>query len=137
MIHNFSYNDPQVRQEVNEKIGRPFPFFERIKMGGIGSQRLVIINASKNILNHLEKNNHIRYSNIELRKGGIIIGFTSRLDGYGLVIGYKELKVSRTGHKLRLESDFDFVVLEPLNNDVLDLKFVEKLLRLQKPFTNV
>ena len=132
MIRNLSYNDPQTRQEINDKIGRSYSFFDRLKIRGNGSPRLVISDASKTILEHLEQNNHIRYSNVELRPRGIIVGFSSRLNGYGLVIDYKELKVNRAGNKLRLEGEFDFVELMPLNNDVLDAEFVAKLIHLQK-----
>lgn len=132
MIRNLTYNDPHIRQEVEAKIGKPFPWLTRIKMGGIGSQRLVIHDASSEILTHLERNNHIRYSNIELRNRGIIIGFFSGTNRYGLIIDFEEMLLTQKEQQLKLSGREFFMELKPLNNDVLDGKFLEKLMKVKE-----
>ncbi len=131
MIRNLTYNDPHIRQEVEAKIGKPFSWWDRLKMGGIGSQRLVIQDASAEILPHLERNNHIRYSNIELRNRGIIIGFFSGTNRYGLIIDFEELLLTQNGQQLMLSGKDFFIELKPLNNDVLDVQFLEKLMKVK------
>lgn len=91
MLRNVSYNNPQFTREINELVGTPFSIFQRIKMGGNGSPRLVISEASEEIDSLLEVDNRRRYANIELRPKGIIVGFRSRLEAYVFVIPYHKL----------------------------------------------
>lgn len=91
MLRNVSYNNPQFTREINELVGTPFSIFQRIKMGGNGSPRLVISEASEEIDSLLKVDNRRHYANIELRPKGIIVGFRSRLEAYALVIPYHKL----------------------------------------------
>ena len=47
MIKNLSYNSKKINTLLLELVGRPFSFIERLKLGGIGSNKLVISDASK------------------------------------------------------------------------------------------
>lgn len=91
MLVNTSYNDKKINQEIDTLVGAPFSFFERIKMGGVGSPQMRIRTASKEILSLLNKNTNRDIANIELRPKGIIVRFHSRLENYALVIPYFKL----------------------------------------------
>ena len=93
MLLNISYNDIKQKKEIDKLVGKPFSIKERLKMGGIGSEKLIISSASVNIRNLLLLDNNINKCNIELRPIGIIVFFRSLLETYGLIIPYFKLKI--------------------------------------------
>ncbi len=93
MLKNVSYNDDKTISEINDFVGKPFSIFERIKLGGIGSSKLLITKTDSIINNLLELDHNINYCNIEIRPKGIIIRFRSLLDTYALIIPYFKLKL--------------------------------------------
>ena len=93
MIKNLSYNSKKNRTILFEIVGRPLSLIERIRLKGIGSNKLIIIDASKEIVELLRLDNNINYCNIEIRTNGIIIRFRSLLETYGLIIPYYKLVI--------------------------------------------
>ena len=81
-------------------VGRPLSLIERFKLRGIGSNKLVITDASKEIVDLLRLDNNINYCNIEIRKNGIIIRFRSLLETYGLIIPFYKLAVYKGDSKI-------------------------------------
>ncbi|MAJ37765.1 MAG: hypothetical protein CMC19_07570 [Flavobacteriaceae bacterium] len=128
MLVNTSYNDKKINQEIDTLVGAPFGFFERIKMGGVGSPQMRIRTASKEILSLLNKNTNRDIANIELRPNGIIVRFHSRLENYALVIPYFKLTLFK-GEKdsSSVFCDQHKITFEVYNKQVS--KFVKRLLR--------
>lgn len=93
MLLNISYNDPTVKRKIVKAVGRPFSLQQRWKLGGIGSQKLMINSASIDIHNLLILDNNLKSCNLELRPLGIIVHFRSLLETYGLIIPYYKLKL--------------------------------------------
>ena len=93
MLLNISYNDPTVKRQIEKAVGRPFSLKQRWKLGGIGSQKLMINSASIDIHNLLILDNNLKFCNLELRPLGIIVHFRSLLETYGLIIPYYKLKI--------------------------------------------
>ena len=93
MLLNISYNDPTVKRKIVKAVGRPFSLQQRWKLGGIGSQKLMINSASIDIHNLLILDNNLKSCNLELRPLGIIVYFRSLLETYGLIIPYYKLKI--------------------------------------------
>ena len=100
MIKNLSYNSKKINTLLLELVGRPFSFIERIKLGGIGSNKLVIADASKEIVELLRLDNNVNYCNIEIRKNGLIIRFRSLLETYGLIIPFYKLVIYKGESKI-------------------------------------
>ena len=73
MLFNVSYNDEKIKNKINSLVGDSFSLMERLKKGGIGSGKLIITKADKEIENLLILDKNINYCNIEKRKNGIII----------------------------------------------------------------
>ena len=53
MLFNISYNDEKIRIKIDNLVGKPFSLVERLKKGGIGSGKLIITKADKEIENLL------------------------------------------------------------------------------------
>lgn len=115
MFCNVTYNNPEQARKIDNLVGKPFTLKERLKMGGIGSPPFTIREGSLEIRNLLILDNNRNRCNIELRPGGIIIGFRSRLESYALIIPYYKLSIIKGDlgvftvhmdhHFLRLEAD--------------------------------
>ncbi|KPM31453.1 Hypothetical protein I595_2719 [Croceitalea dokdonensis DOKDO 023] len=93
MLLNVSYNDKKINKKIEEAVGKPFTIKERFKLGGIGSPKLEITQASVEIRNLLILDNNADCCNIEMRPNGIILGFRSLLESFALVIPYYKLTI--------------------------------------------
>lgn len=93
MLVNVSYNDKKIREKIDTEVGKPFTLKERIKLGGIGSPKLEITEASVEIRNLLILDNNANCCNIEMRPNGVILGFRSLLESYALIIPFYKLTV--------------------------------------------
>ncbi|MER3317932.1 hypothetical protein [Flagellimonas sp.] len=93
MLLNVSYNDKKVTKKIDEAVGKPLSIKERFAMGGIGSPKLHITEASIDIYNLLVLDNSTNTCNVEIRPNGIIVRFRSRLETYSLIIPYYKLNV--------------------------------------------
>lgn len=93
MLFNISYNQPTIRDRINEEVGPPFSLLERFKLNGTGSPKLFITSTSLDIHNLLVLDNNINTCNIEMRPKGIIVMFRSLLETYALIIPYYKLNL--------------------------------------------
>ena len=93
MLLNVSYNDKKITKKIDESVGKPLSIKERFAMGGIGSPKLHITEASIDIYNLLVLDNSTNTCNVEIRPNGIIVRFRSRLETYSLIIPYYKLNV--------------------------------------------
>ncbi|MHA7832238.1 MAG: hypothetical protein ACX93O_14180 [Flagellimonas sp.] len=93
MLLNVSYNDKKITKKIDEAVGKPLSIKERFAMGGIGSPKLYITEASIDIYNLLVLDNSTNTCNVEIRPNGIIVRFRSRLETFALIIPYYKLNV--------------------------------------------
>ena len=135
MIKNLSYNSKKNNTLLLELVGRPFSFIERLKLGGIGSNKLVIADASKEIVELLRMDNNLNYCNIEIRKNGIIIRFKSLLETYGLIIPYYKLVIYKGESNIySLYKDTDYIKFFVDNKSTSH--FIKKIIRLKTDYLN-
>lgn len=112
MLVNSSYNEKKVKEAINDLVGKPFGFFENIKLKGIGSPRLDILKTSVEIDMLLSYDNNRNFCNIELRPKGIIIRFRSLLETYSLVIPFYKLVVFKPGNTYTFHIDNHFITID-------------------------
>ena len=67
MLKNISYNNPKIIDEINNYVGKPYTILKRLKIGGIGSSKLIINSADSIIENLLNLDNNLNCCNIEIR----------------------------------------------------------------------
>ncbi len=131
MTKNISYKDKAVRSEINALVGKPFAMFERFRMGGIGSPRYTIREASANIMSLLNLDHNANYCNIELRPGGIIVGFRSILETYAWIMPYARLSIFRSLGVVTLYSGEYFMRLLSMDQSKSHGTFIRRLIRLK------
>ena len=135
MIKNLSYNSKKINLVLLELVGRPFSFIERLKLGGIGSNKLVIADASKEIVELLRLDNNVNYCNIEIRKNGLIIRFRSLLETYGLIIPYYKLIIYKGESNIySLYKDTSHIKFFADNKSTS--LFMKKIIRLKTDYLN-
>ena len=135
MIKNLSYNSKKNKKLLLEIVGRPLSFMERLKLRGIGSNKLVITDASKEIVDLLRLDNNINYCNIEIRTNGIIIRFRSLLETFGLIIPYYKLVIYKGESNIYSFYKDKYYIKFMADNKKTSL-FVKKIVGLKIKFQN-
>ena len=130
MLKNISYNDSKVFDEINDYVGKPYTIFQRIRIGGIGSSKLIINKADSKISNLLNLDNNINKCNIEIRPKGIIIRFRSLLETYGLIVPFYKLKLFKgKANEYSIYNDNYFIKVEVNKKDEYD--FFKKITKMK------
>jgi len=94
-------------QLIRDLVGKPFSFFDRIKMRGIGSKRMIIEKVSINLSKYLNTVSDANYANIELRPGGILILINKGLQNFTWVIPYYQLVIYKVnGSSIHAQGKF-------------------------------
>lgn len=93
MIYETTYQNNEIKQLINDCLGIPYSLFQSIKMGGIGSKRMIIEDVSPTLKNLMNKTSDINYCNIELRPNGILVLINKGLKNYTWAIPYHQLVV--------------------------------------------
>lgn len=126
MIYNTTYHNEDYLQQSKEVVGKAFRLLERLKMGGIGSGRLMIAEISPKLkLGKLEFS-EIDYGNIELRPQGIIVHYTSKLERFSWVIPYFRLNIYNA-QTYSIHANGSFIKFEKNKNYKENKKFLEKM----------
>jgi hypothetical protein len=130
MLKNISYNNPKIIDEINNYVGKPYTILQRLKIGGIGSSKLIINSADSIIENLLNLDNNLNYCNIEIRPKGIIIHFKSLLETYGLIVPFYKLKIFKgKANEYSIYIDNFFIKVNASEKNEHD--FLKKILRLR------
>ena len=135
MIFNITYNERKIENELIELVGKPFGFFDRIKMGGIGTNKLQILEATKTIAKCIEGRSVTNYCYLELRPKGYIVGFQSHLKTYAWAIPFHLLHVYYNGGLLSIYDNKDSVKLGAPFNGKVDKKYLRKILDLKMKYS--
>lgn len=130
MIFNTTHNNIEFKEYVNDVLGSPFSFLRSIKLGGIGSRRMIIEEVSDNLDKVLNKVSDLNYGNIELRPNGILVMINKGLENFTWVIPYRQLVIYKT-YGLSIHAQGKFIRFK--NNRMLkeNRGFFKKLMRLK------
>jgi len=135
VIINLSYNRPKIKTILFELVGRPLSFIESFKIRGIGSNKLVITDASHEIIDLLKLDNNINYCNIEIRKNGVVVRFRSLLETYGFILPYHKLVIYKGESKVySFYNDNNFIKFLAENKSTH--LFIKKVTTLKNDYLN-
>ena len=86
---------------IDQEVGRPFPFFQRLRMGGIGSKRMKIIGMSEGMERYRMPSQDTQYGLMEIRPNGVLVLINRHLQNFTWPIRYEDL---------RMEGEKDLVI---------------------------
>ena len=96
MILNTTYKNKDHDQLLDDLVGKGFSFIQSIKLGGTGSKRMIVDEASGNMQEFLNKTSSLNYANIELRPQGILVRMNKGLQNFTWAIPYYQLVLYKT-----------------------------------------
>ncbi len=134
MLRNTSYNNKDIKDDINRRVGYAYSILQRVKLGGTGSPRFVIMDASSDIDEFLERDNNINYCHIELRPGGIIVSFRSILETFSWIIPYHMLVIYKSKGTITLYSGEQFMRIQSLYKNKGNNSFFRKLIHLRSEY---
>ena len=136
MIFNTTYNNQDYDDESALLVGKKFSIFKRIKLGGIGSGRLIIEKTSPKLNIGKLKFSEIDYGNIELRPKGVIIHYTRKLERFSWVIPYYRL-VIYNARFFSIHANGNFIQFLKNKNYIENKKFVNRMVQLKIDFLDL
>lgn len=130
MLFNTTHTNNEAKELINDFLGHPFSFFQSIKMGGIGSKRMIIDEVSDNFNNLLNKVSDLNYGNIELRPNGILVMINKGLENFTWVIPYRKLVIYKT-YGLSIHADGKYIRFRDNKTYKENKSFFKKMIRLK------
>ena len=134
MILNTTYTNKDNDATINEMVGKPFGLWEKLKMNGTGSGRMIITDVSPRLERALLNGPDINYANIELRPKGILVRITRRLDNFTWIIPYYQLYTYLT-NGLSIHGQGEFLHFRNDRFLKSNKEFIKKMLNLKVVFT--
>ena len=134
MLFNITYSSKRLTKEINSIIGRPYSFLQRIRMKGIGTSKMQLVEYSSNIADLLQESNTTHYCYLELRPKGLIVGFQSKLKTYVLLIPFYQLSIYYNGGLLSIFSNNTKMKMKAPFYGSVDKKFLKKVLMLKTEY---
>ena len=127
MIYNSTYTDIEKDIETDNLVGKKYNLIKSIRLRGIGSKRLIVDELSINFKKLIQQKNDIIYSNIELRKKGIIVYVVNGQKRFTWVIPYYKLVIYKTP-SFSIHSNGNFIRYSNKLNHKQNLVFLKKVL---------
>ena len=107
MIFNTTLKNKDATATMNDLLGQPYSFVKAIKLGGVGSKRMIIDAVSPGFLKLINAVSDINYGNIELREKGIVIHINKGLKNFSWAIPYYQLHTYKTeGFSIHAQGNF-------------------------------
>ena len=126
MLFNTTLNNKDAAANINEMLGKSYSFIKAVKLGGVGSKRMVIAAVSPGFSNLINVISDINYGNIELREKGIVVHVNKGLKNFSWAIPYYQLHTYKTeGFSIHAQGNF----VRFKNNKLLkeNKKFIQKI----------
>jgi len=127
MILNTTHYNSEHKQIITDLIGSPFSLVQKLKLGGIGSKRMIIDDVSQNMMSMMNKVSDLNYANIELRPKGILVMINQGLKNFTWIIPYYQLVIYKTNDS-SIHAQGRFVRFRNSKTFKENKKFFDKLL---------
>ena len=130
MIYNTTHTNKEAKIIFDDLLGKAYSFIKAIKMGGVGSKRMIIDDVSPGFLNYMNSVSDINYANLELREAGIIVHINKGLQNFSWPIPFYQLHTYKTsGFSIHAHGNF----VRFKNNKLLheNKKFINKIIDLK------
>ena len=130
MIYNTTYNNKEAKEVFEVLLGKPYTFLKALKLGGVGSKRMMIEQVSPKFSSMMNNVSDINYGNIELREKGIIVHINKGLKNYSWAIPFYQLHIYNT-QTFSIHAQGNFVQFKKNNLLRENKSFLDKLVDLK------
>ncbi|PSG88342.1 hypothetical protein [Aurantibacter aestuarii] len=133
MLYNTTHTNKETVRAIDQMVGKPYGFFESLKLKGTGSKRMIVDEVSPNLKSVINAVDDINYGNIELRPQGILIHITKGHKNFTWAIPYYQLVIYKiNGSSIHAQGKF----VHFRNNKTFkeNKKFFDKLLDIKVKF---
>ena len=96
MVLDTTYHNSDHKKMLQQIVGKPYRIWESIKIGGVGSKRMIVKQLSPNLNFITNVISDLNYANIELRKKGILIRINKGLNNFTWAIPFYQLVFYKT-----------------------------------------
>ena len=96
MIINTTHHNSEHKKIIDDLIGSPYSLVQKLKLGGVGSKRMMIDDVSPNMRSMMNLVSDINYANIELRPKGILLMINQGLKNFTWIIPFYQLVIYKT-----------------------------------------
>ena len=127
MIYNSTYNDIEKEIETKNLVGKKYNLIKSIRLGGIGSKRLIVEDLGVNFKKLIQQKTDLIYSNVELRNKGIIVYIIDGQKRSTWVIPFYKLVIYKSP-TFSIHSDGNFIRYSNKLNHKQNLLFFKKIL---------
>jgi hypothetical protein len=130
MIYNTTNRNKEADAIFDDLLSESYSFFQAIKMGGVGSKRMIIVDVSIGFSKFINVISDINYGSIELREKGIIVHINKGLKNFSWPIPFYQLHMYKT-NGFSIHACGNFVRFK--NNKLLkeNKKFLDKIIDLK------
>jgi len=132
-LYNITYKNKETEKEINAEMGKPFGLIEKLRLGGIGSRRMIIENFSVDLKNLALKVSGIQYANIELRPNGVIIHINQGIYTHAWTIPYFRLSIFN-GDFFTLHGGGSHIQFNKEKSWKENKEFLQKIVKLKSEF---
>ena len=129
-LYNISYKDKERDELIDAEMGIQYSLIAKIKLGGIGSRRMIIEDMSVNMSHLKSKVEDLQYGSIELRPQGIIVHVNLGLDVFAWTIPFYRLSIYN-GDFFTIHGNGDYLQFNKEKSWLENKVFIKKMLRLK------
>jgi len=138
MVFNTTYRNDSDKEMIDNIVGKRFSLVQIMKIGTIGSRRMMIESVSESLTDYTNKVSDITYANIELRPNGILVLINKGLKNFTWVIPYYQLVIYKTdnfsihaqGHFIRFQKKISYK-----ENKLFIEKMIQKKIELNSKYS--
>ncbi|WP_339624798.1 hypothetical protein [uncultured Winogradskyella sp.] len=127
MILNTTHHNSEHKKIIADLIGSSFSLVQKLKLGGVGSKRMIVDDVSPNMKSMMNVVSDVNYANIELRPKGILVMINKGLKNFTWVIPYYQLVIYKTNGS-SIHAQGRFVHFRNSKTFKENKKFFDKLL---------
>lgn len=130
VLVDLTYNSKEINKRIDAAVGSAFGLFSKMRWQGIGSERLVITNATGQLYELFGGKFSQHFANIELRPKGIIVRIRYRLEVYGVIFPYNQMTLIRIGNdqELIVERPDIQITLRNYQGRSMNPQFIQKMI---------
>ena len=130
MIYDTTHTNKEAKEVFEDLLGKPYSFLKALKLGGVGSKRMMIEQVSPKFSSMMNNVSDINYGNIELREKGILVHINKGLKNYSWAIPFYQLHIYNT-QTFSIHAQGNFVQFKKNNLLKENKNFLDKLVDLK------